>query len=182
MNEIYRPEELDRLGKAAFQSGNYAQAAEYFSAAGEGYRALNDQLNAAEMANNASVAFLKGGHPQAALEAAQGTDVIFEAAGDKRRQAMALGNYAAALEGLDRVGEAIEHYEQADKLFKEIGEHELRAALLQSLSNLQFKSGRSFEGLANLNAGFEEGGKTSLKQRLLKFLTQLPLKYLTKSK
>lgn len=182
MNEIYRPQELDRLGKAAFHRGDFAQAAEYFSTAGAGYSALNDQLNAAEMANNASVAFLKGGQLQAALEAAQGTDAIFEAAGDKRRQAMALGNYAAALEGLNRVGEAIQHYEQADQLFKEIGEHELRAVLLQSLSNLQFKTGRSFEGLANLNAGYEEGGKTNLKQRLLKFITQFPLKYLTKSK
>lgn len=182
MNEIYRPEELDRLGKAAFQRGDYAQAAENFSAAREGYRALNDETNAAEMANNASVAYLKGEQPQAALEAAQGTDAIFEAAGDQRRQAMALGNYAAALDSLNRVDEAIEHYEKADQLFKELGEHELRAALLQSLSNLQFKSGRSFEGLANLNAGFEEGGKTSIKQRLLKFMTSLPIKYLTKNK
>ena len=182
MNETFRPEELNKQGKDAFHRGDYAQAAENFSAAKVGYQAVRDEIHAAEMANNASVAYLKGGQPQAALEAAQGTDAIFEAAGDKRRQAMALGNYAAALEGLNRVGEAIEFYEKADQIFKDIGEHELRAVLLQSLSNLQFKSGRSFEGLANLNAGFEEGGKASIKQRFLKFITNLPLKYLTKSK
>jgi tetratricopeptide (TPR) repeat protein len=182
MNETYHPEELDNLGKSAFQKGKYSQAAEYFSAAAEGYRALKEDVKTAEMDNNRSVALLKGGDFLAALEAAQGTDAVFEAAGDIRRQAMALGNFAAALEGLNLIEEAIQNYEKADELFKVIGEHELRAPVLQSLSNLQFKSGRGFEGLANLNAGFEEGGKTNLRRRFLKFFTDLPIKYLTKTK
>jgi tetratricopeptide (TPR) repeat protein len=182
MNDTYHPEELDKLGKNAFHNGNYAEAAEYFSTAAEGYRALKEDIRAAEMDNNRSVALLKGGDFQGALEAAQGTDAVFEAVGDIRRQAMALGNYGAALEGLNRIEEAIQSYERADQLFKDIGEHELRAPVLQSLSTLQFKSGRSFEGLANLNAGFEEGGKTNLRRRFLKFFTDLPIKYLTKTK
>jgi tetratricopeptide (TPR) repeat protein len=182
MNETYTPDELDKLGKEAFHKGKYKEAAEYFSAGAEGFRALNDEIKAAEMDNNTSVAFLKGGEYQAALQAAQGTDVVFEAAGDVRRQAMALANTAAALESLNRIEEAIQYYERADLLFKGIGEHELRAPVLQALSTLQFKSGRSFEGLANLNAGFEQGGKMSLKHRLLKAVTDLPIKFLTKSK
>jgi tetratricopeptide (TPR) repeat protein len=182
MNETYRPDELDKLGKNAFQNGKYAEAAEYFFAAAEGYRLLKEEIKAAEMANNSSVALLKGGDYQAALQAVQGTDAVFEAAGDVRRQAMALGNYAAALESLNRIEEAINYYERADQLFKEIGEHELRAPVLQSLSALQFKSGRSFEGLASLNAGFDEGSQTSLRRRLLKAVTNLPIKFLTKTK
>jgi len=182
MTEAYRPDELEKMGKDAYQKNKYSEAAEYFSAAAEGYRALQDVIKAAEMANNTSVAFLQGGDCQAALDAAQGTDAVFESAGDKRRQAMALGNIAAALESLDRTEEAIQHYEKADQLFREIGEQELRAPVLQALSTLQFKSGRSFEGLANLNAGFEEGSKTSLRRRILKAFTELPIKYLTKPK
>jgi tetratricopeptide (TPR) repeat protein len=182
MTETFRPDDLDKLGKDAFQKGRYSEAAEYFSAAAEGYRVLKDEIKAAEMANNTSVALLKGGDNQAALDAAQGTDAVFESAEDKRRQAMALGNIAAALESLNRIEEAIQYYEKADQLFKEIGEHELRAPVLQSLSTLQFKSGRSFEGLANLNAGFEEGSKSSLRRRILKAITELPIKFLTKPK
>jgi tetratricopeptide (TPR) repeat protein len=182
MNDTYRPDDLDQMGKNAFQKGKFAEAAEYFSAAAEGYQALKQEFQAAEMANNLSVALLKAGDYEAALQAAQGTDVVFEMAGDTRRQAMALGNTAAALESLNRIEEAIRMYENADQLFKEIGEHELRAPVLQALSTLQFKSGRSFEGLANLNAGFEEGGKTSLRRRFLKMFTDLPIKFLTKTK
>jgi hypothetical protein len=47
---------------------------------------------------------------------------------------------------------------------------------------LQLKSGRSFEGLANLNAGFDEGGKTNFRRRLLKAFTDIPIKMLTKNK
>jgi tetratricopeptide (TPR) repeat protein len=180
MNETYTPADLDRLGKSAYQKGKFSEAAGYFEAACVGYQAAGDSLSAAEMANNTSVALLKAGDYQGALDAVEGTDTVFESAGDVRKQAMAIGNYAAALESLHRIDEAVLMYEKADGLFKEIGEHELRAPILQSLSSLQFKSGRSFEGLANLNAGFEEGGKTSLRRRLLKALTDLPVKYLTK--
>lgn len=179
MNETYIPADLDRLGKNAFQKGKYTEAAEYFEAARQGYQIAQDLLSAAEMANNSSVAYLKAGEYQAALDVVEGTEAVFESAGDVRRQAMAIGNYAAALESLGRVDEAIRMYEKADGLFKEIGEHDLRAPILQSLSTLQFKSGRSFEGLANLNAGFEEGGKTNLRRRLLKAVTGLPIRFLT---
>lgn len=182
MKAAYTPTDLDRLGKEAYQKGRYQEAAGYFKASSEGFQAAQNPLLAAEMANNASVAYLKAGEFQSALEAVEGTDEVFKAAGDVRRQAMAIGNHAAALESLNQVDEAILRYEEADVLFKEIGEHDLRAPILQSLSTLQFKSGRSYEGLASLNAGFEEGGKTSLRRRILKAFTDLPIRYLTKTK
>jgi tetratricopeptide (TPR) repeat protein len=182
MNLAYTPTDLDRMGKESYKKGKFPEAAGYFKAAAEGFQAAGDPLSSAEMANNASVAYLKAGDYQAALEAVEGTEGIFNSAGDMRRRAMAIGNQAAALESLNRIDEAILMYEQADNLFKEIGEHELRAPILQSLSTLQFKSGRSLEGLANLNAGFEEGGNSNLRRRILKAFTDLPIKFLTKSK
>jgi tetratricopeptide (TPR) repeat protein len=182
MNETYTPADLARLGKESYQKGKYQEASSFFKAAAEGFHSAQDPLSAAEMANNASVAYLKAGDYPAALESVQGTEEVFKAAGDTRRRAMAIGNCAAALESLNRIDEAIQMYEQADSLFKEIGEHDLRAPILQSLSTLQFKSGRSLEGLANLNAGFEEGGKSNLRRRILKAFTDLPIRFLTKTK
>ncbi|HEX8992390.1 MAG TPA: hypothetical protein VF784_11990, partial [Anaerolineales bacterium] len=56
-------------GKQAFAAGQYGSAAAQFEAAAQGYASLNDQLNAAEMKNNLSVALLKLGRGQAALDA-----------------------------------------------------------------------------------------------------------------
>ena len=67
-------------------------------------------LLAAEMSNNESVALLQAGQPGRALEAARGTDALFASASDPKRQAMALGNQAAALDALGRSDEALETY------------------------------------------------------------------------
>lgn len=68
------------------------------------------------MANNCSVAYLKAGNAAAALEAVTGTDAIFAEKGDRLRQAMALGNQAAALEGLNQLDAAIGSYNQSAEL------------------------------------------------------------------
>ncbi len=101
---------LTNEGKQAFQSGQYETAVTAFEAAAQGYAELNDEPNAAETKNNLSVALLKLGRAQAALDAAAGTDQVFAGIGDARRQAMALGNQAAALEDLQRWDDAVATY------------------------------------------------------------------------
>ena len=59
----------------------------------------NGELQAAENLNNCSVAFLQAGKAEAAYQAVADTPQFSKNAGDIRRQAMALGNRAAALEG-----------------------------------------------------------------------------------
>src|SRR5512140_2944108 len=91
---------LSEDGKQAFQAGEYEPAAQKFEAAADGYASLNDKVNAAEMKNNLSVTLLKLGRCQAALDAVLGTDQVFARASDVRREGMAWGNQAAALEEL----------------------------------------------------------------------------------
>ena len=60
--------ELEKLvsqGKKAFDARQFDQAAQAFTEAAEGYQALGDALNAAEMRNNLSVALLQAGKSQA---------------------------------------------------------------------------------------------------------------------
>src|SRR3990172_8550309 len=101
-----RPEELKAQGLAHFQADRLPQAADSFRQAAQAYQERGDQLAAAEMRNNAGVAHL--GHEQwtEALAAVEGTPEVFRAGGDRLRQAQALANQAAALEGLGRAPEA----------------------------------------------------------------------------
>ncbi len=181
MSQPINPDQLSLEGKSAYQRGDFLKSAEAFQAAVDGYQLVGDTLNAAEMANNRSVALLQGGKTEAALQAVEGTVEIFANSGDKRRQAMALGNRAAALNKLNRVDEAISDYEQAADLFKQVGEHDLRAPVLQALSVLQLRKGRQLESLASMNAGLNEFEQPKPRQRLLKRLLDLPMKIFFKS-
>ncbi len=134
--ETISPQQLADEGQAEYSKGEYQSAAMAFKAAADGFIAKGDEFSAAEMANNSSVAFLKAGDAKSALEAASGTDLTFATRGDIKRQAMALGNQAAALEHLKRNDEAIPLYERSAELLKSVGEFELRAYVMQSLSEL----------------------------------------------
>lgn len=181
MSEILSPAQLDKEGKSAFQKGNYQEAARIFQAATEAYLARNDELSAAESSNNRGVALLQAGDAQGALQAVEGTDLTFSTAGDGRRQAIALGNQGAALEGLKRYDEAIVAYERASELFQQMGEHDLRAPLLQSLATLQFRTGKQLQGMASMQAGLGELKQPSIHQSLLKKLLRVPFKFLFRS-
>ncbi len=176
MAEILDAQRLVKEGKLAYQRGDYENAARAFQAASHGYESSQDALNAAEMANNASVAYLKAGDAQSALQAVEGTAGIFAAEGDTRRQAMALGNLGAALEGAHRYREAEEAYQQSADLLKQVGEDKLRLNVMQSLSTLQLRSGKHLQALSSLQAGLEDVDRPSPKQRMLKKLLGVPFK------
>jgi tetratricopeptide (TPR) repeat protein len=182
MNENQNPEDYSIEGKDLYQRGDYSQAAGSFQKAVESYQALGDELNAAEEKNNLSVCLLKTGEVKQALEAVEGTPAVFESAGDRRRQAMALGNLGAALNKMGRKDEALEAYQTAAGIFKEIEEHDLRAPLMQAISDLQFTSGKPIESFISLSAGLHEDQKPSLYKRFMKFCVELPLRFYFKSK
>jgi tetratricopeptide (TPR) repeat protein len=117
-----------------------------------------------------------------ALLAVEGTPAVFEANGDPKRQAMALGNMGAALNKLGRKDEALEAYQRAADIFKEIDEHELRAPVLQAISDLQFAKGKPIESFVSLSAGLNEDQKPNLYKRFMKFCVELPLRFYFKSK
>ena len=60
-----------------YAKGEFAAAAGLFSQAAQAYSHARDDLNAAEMKNNQSVALLKAGQAKDALQVTDGTAVIF---------------------------------------------------------------------------------------------------------
>lgn len=180
MDETLSPRQLAVEGQAAFKKGEFSAAASTFRAAREGYRINGDELATAEMANNLSVSLLQAGEAAQALEAALRTDQVFEQSGDTKRQAMAIGNQAAALEALGRPEDAIEKYERCAELLAQVGDLDTRLTVMQSLSALQLKHGRQFEALATMQAGLNGIKHPSPKHRLLRKLLQMPFKYLNR--
>mgnify|MGYP001275306929 CR=1 FL=1 len=155
------PAQLELQGKKAFENKNFAQAADLFQQAAQGYTLGRAGLQAAEMMNNASVAFL--------LKAALGTDEIFASAKDTKRQAMALGNQAAALDALYRYDEAIQKYEQSAELFGQINEGDLRAMVMKSAAAIKLKTGKITDSAFKMMGSLDVKDNPTIFERILRF-------------
>jgi tetratricopeptide (TPR) repeat protein len=166
-------QQLSRDGKSAFEAGNYESAAEMFGSAAEGYLSLPDEVNAAEMKNNRSVALLKLGRAEEALEATAGTEEVFARARDLKRQGMAAGNRAAALEALKQFDEALTAYDRSAGLFADAGEGDLRSMVLKSAAAVKLRRGKVAESAFKMIGSLEAKDKPSLFDRVLRFLLRL---------
>lgn len=170
--------QLAQQGKAAFESGKFSEAAQIFEAARVAFHQNGNELNAAEMANNRSVALLKAGDAEGALNAAIGTEEIFAQAGDICRQAIALSNQASAMEELGQLEQALELYKKSSDLFEKCDNQEMRGYVLRSMSALYIRMGKQFNALASMNAALNSTKKLTLKERLLRKLLNLPFRML----
>lgn len=164
------PQELTSQAQAAYEAEEFQQAARLFGNAADAYKNASDDVLAAEAMNNQSVALLKAGDAAAALASAEGTDEVFALVGDQRRQAMALGNMAAALEDLKERERAMELYRRSAELFEKIGEPDLRALVLQRISSIQMQQGKRIEAMATMQEGLSQKKNLSLADRILKGL------------
>ncbi len=178
--KIFSAQQLEAEGKDYYQKKDYQAAVENFKAAAESYIAIGDELKAVEMKNNQSVTLLQDKKPQLAWDAVADTVDVFREAGDERRQAMALGNRAAASEVIRKFEDAIEDYQAAADIFEKLGENELRLNTMQSLSALQLRRGNSLEAISTMQAGVKNVKGLSLRQKLLKLLMKIPSKLMPK--
>lgn len=163
------PAQIAEQGKKAFENKKFGEAAELFRQAAEGFTAGRSGIMAAEMMNNRSVALLQAGNPQEALAAAQDTDQVFAGAHDLKRQGMALGNQAAALEGLNRYDEAIASYERSAELFAQAGEGDLRSMVMKSAAAIKLKTGKITESAFKMMGSLDVKENPSIFERILKF-------------
>ena len=175
MESNHIQEVLDKA-KQAFQQGEFKSAIKGFETAQEFFQKENDLLNAAEMANNLSVALLQIGKKKQALEAVRGTADLFESHDDPKRQALALGNEAAALEALKHFDAAVPLCEKSGQILKEIGENELAAHVLKSLSLMQVRKGKQIEGILAMHQSLNAEEKLTLWQRFYRWLLEIPFK------
>jgi hypothetical protein len=120
-----------------------------------------------------SVALLQAGQPADALQAVQGTDQVFAGARDLKRQGMALGNQAAALDALKRADEALAAYERAAGLFQQAGEGDLLAMVKKSSAAIRLKRGQVGESALNMIGSLDAKENPSFFERILRFLARL---------
>jgi tetratricopeptide (TPR) repeat protein len=163
------PAQLAEQGKQAFKNKKFDEAAELFRQAAEGYKLSRTDLMSAEMQNNISVALLQAGKPQESLAAALDTDQVFAGAKDMKRQGMALGNQAAALEALYRYDEAIEKYDLAAQLFSQAGEGDLRALVMKSSAAIKLKTGKVTDSAFKMMGSLDAKDNPSFFERILRF-------------
>jgi tetratricopeptide (TPR) repeat protein len=166
---IPTPNQLAEQGKQAFRNKKFDEAVELFKQAAEGYALDRAGLMAAEMRNNMSVALLQAGRAQESLDAALGTDQVFAEAEDVRRQGMALGNQAAALEALNRYDEAIEKYDLAAQLFSQAGEGDLRSLVMKSSAAIKLKTGKVTDSAFKMMGSLEAKDNPGFFERILRF-------------
>ncbi len=169
MTTEINPVALSEKGKRAFAEKKYQEAADYFRQAAHEFTLGRAGDMAAEMQNNLSVALLQAGKPQEALDAVLGTDEYFAGMKDIKRQAMSLGNQAAALEALGRLDEAVEKYERSADLFAQAGEGDLRAMVMKSAAAIKLKSGKVTDSAFKMMGALEAKDNPSFFERILKF-------------
>ena len=171
--DTVNPITLAEQGKREYEQENYLAAADRFAQAAQAYALRKDELNAAEMKNNQSVALLQAGKAKEALHATEGTEEIFQKAGDSKRQGIAVSNRAAALEGLKQWKEALAEYDRAASLFEEIGEGDMHSTVRKAAANLNLKRGRLTDSQMDVFDSLRLVEKPTLLQRIMKFLVRM---------
>lgn len=164
---------LAEKSKKEYENGNYLAAADLFSQAAQAYASAQDALNAAEMKNNESVALLQAGKAKEALQSTEGTEEIFQKAGDIKRQGIAVSNRAAALEGLKRWSEALAEYDRAASLFEQAGEGDMHSMVRKTAANLHLKRGHITDSQMDVYDSLRLVEKPSLAQRIMKFFMRI---------
>jgi len=173
MADTPNPKSLTQKADEAYQEGDFENAARLYGEAASAFQALGSALDAAEMKNNQSVAFLQAGEAQSALDAAAGTAEIFSAAKDTRRQGIALSNEATALQSLGRIDQAVEKYIQSADVFKQAEEDQLRATVMQAVAGIHLRSGKVFQALSDTRSGLEDVKNPTFRQKIMKALLRL---------
>ena len=168
-----KPAALAEKGKREYETGGYLAAADLFSQAAEAYESANDELNAAEMRNNQSVALLQAGKTKEAFEAADRTEDVFQKASDVKRQGIAVSNRAAALEGLKKWKKALAEYDRAASLFEQAGEGDMHSVVRKAAANINLKRGRIADSQMDVFDSLRLVEKPTLTQRIMKFLMRI---------
>jgi tetratricopeptide (TPR) repeat protein len=162
----------------AYEKGEYDLAIDSFTQAKEAYAVAGKPQMAAEMANNLSVALGQVGRHQQALEVLEGTFEILLQHDELTKAAQALGNTAAAYEGLREWQRAESLYEQAAARFAQLGNMEGQRFTLQALSRVRLRQGRAVEAVTTMQGALDIESKPSWHSRLIRKFLDLPSRIL----
>ncbi len=175
MSEDYQS--LSSSGMKYFHKKEYALAADYFSRAAVSAKENQQDTDEAEIRNNLSVTYLMSGDARQAYETALGTDKVFAAHNDIKRQAMALGNIAQALEEMKEYTQAVDVYDEAIALLKGQNFNDIRSMLFRRKAIVQGKAGDTYQAVASLDSSIDAKPSQGLKDKFFKqFLDRLFLR------
>jgi len=160
-------------GKKEYGKGNYKTAAGLFSQAAQAYTSMGDELNAAEMKNNESVASLQAGNAREAFQATDGTEEVFLKAGDLKRQGIAVSNRAAALEGMKKWKEALAEYDRAAVILEQAGEGDMHSMVRKAQADINLKHLHVNDSQLDVVDSLRLVEKPTLTQRFMKFLMRI---------
>ncbi len=173
-NLEHTTEEQVKKAHSLYQKKQFRDAAGLFWQLSIDFGSQNNEAKAAEMKNNASVAWLMAGDAQQALDAAKDTHLVFESLQDEKQAGMAYGNQAAAFEALHEFESALDYYQKASEKLLISGEKEYRSVVLKQISQLQLKTGEHLQALASMNTALDSTTKLSGKEKFLKrFLSKI---------
>ncbi len=167
------PADISQQALGAYRKGELDRAIQLLQRARREFAEQDRQMEAAEAANNLSVALLLTKQPQAALEAVEGTPELFDGLGEEERAAKAYGNLAAALEAVGDLSAAEGAYREAAERFDRLGDRESRTHTLKALSQLQLRDRRPYEAAATFQAGLEGDRPSGIRARLARTVLKL---------
>jgi len=161
---------LNQAAQTAFERKNFPEAVRIYLQVKGLIDPATQPAAHSEARNNLSVALLKAGNAAEALVQADGTELVFAELRDPQRQAIALGNIAAALVDLQRYDEALDKYQLSADLFKQTGKDEMRSYVLREISVLQMKRGKKVDSLFAMDAALQTKKKLTWRESLIKRL------------
>jgi tetratricopeptide (TPR) repeat protein len=174
------PVPLSEQGKAAYQAGNFQAAADHFLEAEEIYKNNGDFLQAAEMANNRSVALLQAGNALSALEASKDTHLVFAEAKDTLREGFALGNQAAALKELGQKKESLRLYKLSAEKLTLAGDKENLVIVQKTIAALELESGHKIDAMSSMLDALRNKEKLTLREKILRKLYSIAAGFMPK--
>jgi tetratricopeptide (TPR) repeat protein len=166
-------EQLSDKGKEAYQNNDYEMAAVFFLEAEKSFQKDGDSLQAAEMANNRSVALLQAGKAKEAYAASQNTHLIFENVGDSLREGFALGNQAAALNELGKKSESLKLYRLSAEKLQQAGDRENLIVVQKTISSLELESGSKINAMSAMLDALRTKEKLTFREKILRKLFSL---------
>jgi tetratricopeptide (TPR) repeat protein len=177
---VSTPLQFNEQGKQAYQAGNFQAAADHFLEAEKSYKIDGDLLQAAEMANNRSVALLQAGNAAAALEASKDTNLVFAEAKDTLREGFALGNQAAALRELGQKKESLRLYKLSAEKLSDAGDKENLVIVQKTISALELESGHKIDAMSSMLDALRAKEKLTLREKILRKLYSIAAGFMPK--
>ena len=173
MANVDRARQRYREGIDAYRAGEYEEALAVLLEARELYAAAGQSKEEGEALNDAGVVCIQMEDWAGAEAYLDEALTIRRALPDRSGQAITLGNLGMMYDRQDRDEKAVEAYEEAVAIFRELGERGNEKAVARQLGKLKVQRGKFLEAVGDYREGLEEGEEATGKQKLARRLFRL---------